>query len=433
MITETKPIPEPISMDDTQHTGPPPLPPHYGKPLEPVASGERVASLDVLRGLALLGILIANMMFFAQPLDESGMRSGLWLGWYDRIADWLALLFVEGKFYPLFSILFGLGFSIQMERAKSRALAPDAVYRRRLFVLMGFGLAHGVFLWDGDVLFAYGLCGFALMLFRDRKPRTLMIWAAALIILPALFYFLVGFLLLLLQGNREFAEALQEDPAERYELIRAYVTGGYGDAVIHRLGELVFTILIILIMAPGFLGLFLIGLLAGSQRILTDVAEHRGFLTRIFRFCLVLGLAGNLLGASMMVAAAGGSNFGLLFLGIGVISIFGPVLTAAYIAGIVLLMDARPSVPVLRALAAAGRMALSNYLAQSLIATTLFYGYGFGLAGDVGRLGTMGIALLVFAAQVLFSMIWLRHFRHGPMEWLWRTLTYRARQPMSQE
>lgn len=420
-------------MDDAQCNGPPPLPANHGKPLEPVASAERIASLDVLRGLALLGILIANMMYFAQPMEQSGMRNGLWFGWFDRFADWLSLLFVEGKFYPLFSILFGYGFSMQMERAKSRALDPDQVYRRRLFVLMGFGLAHGIFLWDGDVLFAYGLCGFTLMYFRNRKPRTLLIWAVAFITLTALFYFLIGFLLLLFQNNREFAEALQEDPAERNELIRAYVTGGYVDAVIHRLGELVFTVLTVLIMAPGFLGLFLVGLLAGKLRIITGAAEHRGFLTQAFKVCFFLGLAGNFLGASMMYAASAGSPYGLMFLGFGVISIFGPMLTVAYIAGIALLMDRKPSLTIFAPIAAAGRMALTNYLAQSLIATMLFYGYGFGLAGEVGRLGTIVIALLIFAAQVVFSTLWLRYHRYGPMEWLWRSLTYGAQQPKARE
>jgi uncharacterized protein len=132
----------------------------------------------------------------------------------------------------------------------------------------------------------------------------------------------------------------------------------------------------------------------------------------------------------MMYAASAGSAYGLVFLGIGVISIFGPLLTAAYIAGIALLMDRKPSLPILRPIASAGRMALTNYLAQSLIATTLFYGYGFGLAGEVGRLGTIVIALLIFAAQVVFSTLWLRSHRYGPMEWLWRSLTYGTRQPM---
>jgi uncharacterized protein len=122
-----------------------------------------------------------------------------------------------------------------------------------------------------------------------------------------------------------------------------------------------------------------------------------------------------------------------MLIGIGIISIFGPVLTAAYIAGMVMLIDRRPSLPFLRPFASVGRMAHTNYLMQSLIATTLFYGYGLGLGGNVGKLGTIGIALLVFAAQILFSALWLGFFRYGPVELLWRSLTYGVRQPMVRE
>lgn len=122
-----------------------------------------------------------------------------------------------------------------------------------------------------------------------------------------------------------------------------------------------------------------------------------------------------------------------MLIGIGIISIFGPVLTAAYIAGMVMLIDRRPSLPFLPPFASVGRMALTNYLMQSLIATTLFYGYGLGLGGNVGKLGTIGISLLIFAAQILFSVLWLRFFRYGPVEWLWRSLTYGVRQPMVRE
>jgi uncharacterized protein len=146
-----------------------------------------------------------------------------------------------------------------------------------------------------------------------------------------------------------------------------------------------------------------------------------------------VGLVGNFFGAWVMMSASTSESFGYLLVGTGILSIFGPVLTAAYVAGAVLLIDQRPSFPFLPPLAAVGQMALTHYLAQSLIATTLFYGYGLGLGGSVGRLGTIVIALMIFSAQVLFSMIWLKHFRHGPMEWLWRSLTYGARQPMVRE
>ena len=416
--------------------GPPPLPENYGKPLAPVSPTERIASLDVLRGFALLGILIANMLFFSQPLEEEGWRHGLWFGPLDRVADWVSLLLIEGKFYPLFSFLFGLGYAIQLDRASSRVLDPTSVYYRRLFILMGFGLAHGIFLWEGDVLFAYALCGFFLPLFRNRKSRTIAIWAAAIILLPALLILAGGVMLCLLWDQPVMAGAFQSamvDQENRHQLIRVFVNGSYPDVVFHRLSEMAFTMFAVLIFAPAFLGLFLVGLLAGRSRLIMDVAAHRRTFEKILMVCGAVGLAGNFIGAWLMMAASADEHWGLMLIGIGIISIFGPVLTAAYIAGMVMLIDRRPSLPFLPPIAAVGRMALTNYLMQSLIATTIFYGYGLGLGGTVGRLGTIGIALLIFVAQILFSVLWLGFFRYGPVEWLWRSLTYGVRQPMMRE
>jgi len=416
--------------------GPPPLPENYGKPLAPVSPTERIASLDVLRGFALLGVLIANMFFISQPLEEEGWRHGLWFGPLDRVADWVSFLLIEGKFYPLFSFLFGLGYAIQLDRASSRVLDPTSVYYRRLFILMGFGLAHGIFLWEGDVLFAYALCGFFLPLFRNRKSRTIAIWAAAIILLPALLLLAGGVMLCLLWDQPVMAGAFQSamvDQENRHQLIRVFVNGSYPDVVFHRLSEMAFTMFAVLIFAPAFLGLFLVGLLAGRSRLIVEVADHRRTFEKILMVCGAVGLAGNFIGAWVIMAASADEHWGLMLIGIGIISIFGPVLTAAYIAGMVMLIDRRPSLPFLPPIAAVGRMALTNYLMQSLIATTIFYGYGLGLGGTVGRLGTIGIALLIFAAQILFSVLWLGFFRYGPVEWLWRSLTYGVRQPMIRE
>jgi uncharacterized protein len=376
------------------------------------------------------------MFFISQPLEEEGWRHGLWFGPLDRVADWVSFLLIEGKFYPLFSFLFGLGYAIQLDRASSRVLDPTSVYYRRLFILMGFGLAHGIFLWNGDVLFAYALCGFFLPLFRNRKSRTIAIWAAAIILLPSLLSLAGGVMLCLLWDKPEMAEVFQSamvDQENRHQLIRVFVNGSYPDVVFHRLSEMAFTMFAVLIFAPAFLGLFLVGLLAGRSRLIVEVADHRRTFEKILMVCGAVGLAGNFIGAWLMMAASVDEHWGLMLIGIGIISIFGPVLTAAYIAGMVMLIDRRPSLPFLPPIAAVGRMALTNYLMQSLIATTIFYGYGLGLGGTVGRLGTIGIALLIFAAQILFSVLWLGFFRYGPVEWLWRSLTYGVRQPMIRE
>jgi uncharacterized protein len=416
--------------EDENRVGSPPLPKGYGEPLEPVTPAERIVSLDVLRGVALLGILISNMLYFSQPMEPDGFRNGLWFGPLDRLADWVSVFLVEGKFYPLFSFLFGLGFSIQLERASLRGLDFKATYRRRLFVLLGLGLAHGIFLWSGDVLLAYAVCGFALLLFRDREPVTILVWAAVFIVIPALLILFIGMLLLMLSGNPEFAQAMAEDSGEKHALARAFVTGGYADAVSYRLGELILTVSVTMMFAPSFLGLFLIGMLVGRKRILAEVGKNRRILFRVLVVCGAVGLVGNSLGAWAMIGGSAQHDYGLMLIAVGVLSILGPVLTAVYIAGIVLLIDRRPTSTFLPPIAAVGRMALTNYLGQSLVATTIFYGYGLGLGGEVGRLATIGIALLIFAGQVLFSVVWLKSFRYGPMEWVWRSLTYGKRQPM---
>jgi uncharacterized protein len=225
-------------------------------------------------------------------------------------------------------------------------------------------------------------------------------------------------------------EAFAEDQQLQFDLINAYVLGSYPDAVFYRLGTMLYTIIGTLMFAPAFLGLFLIGMLVGRKGIIKNVVEHRRLLLRMLIGCGSAGLAANFLGAWVMIAGSAGRDFGFLLVGTGIISIFGPVLTFSYIAGVVLLVSRRLSLTLLMPIASVGQMALTNYLAQSAIATTIFYGYGFGLGGSVGRLGTIGIALLVFAAQVVFSVIWLKFFRYGPMEWLWRSLTYGKRQSM---
>ena len=413
---------------------PPPLPNFSGEPLAPINPVKRIATLDILRGIALLGILISNMMHFSQPLEEGLLRHGMWLGAADQLADWICVFLVEGKFYPLFSFLFGMGFSLQIEHANAIGSDFTKTFRRRLFALMGFGIAHGIFLWDGDVLFSYAVSGFLLLLFRNRNPKTIAIWAVIAIVLPALLVLGVGLLIMLLANIPEFSHEMRELFAEGTEkdgaMTRAYISGDYADAIAYRIGEWPSTMIDSLPFFQGYFGLFLIGFLAGRKRILHEVTTHKTLLKKIFWRGLSVGLIGNFFGTLAIMSGAADRNIGLLFIGFGCHTIFGPLLTAAYAAGIVLFVQGKECSTILRPIAAAGRMALTHYLLQSLIATTIFYGYGFGMAGDVGRLGTIALALMIFIAQVFISTYWLKHFRYGPAEWLWRSITYAKRQPM---
>lgn len=397
--------------------------------------GERIASMDLIRGIALLGILISNMIHISQPYGINGLRSELWFSSMDKFADWISVIFVEGKFYPIFSILFGLGVSMQMERASTRGLDFKEIYLRRLYILMGFGVLHAILLWEGDVLLAYGLCGLLLLCFRKRASNTLLAWAAGLILGMSLLMLMLGMPMVILSEHPSFQAAMMEDFAEneaiRNEMFAIFVHGSYADVVSYRLGEMFGTAIYTLFFAPVYFGLFLLGMWAGRARIFLEVGKHERKLRGMLIVGGAVGLLANVLGAWMQMVGLTNSNYGLMVIGTSVATIFGPVQAIAYIAALVLFLHHKPCWTAWFApFAAVGRMALTNYLAQSLIATTVFYGYGIGLGGNVGRLQTIGISLLIFAAQVAYSFCWLRHFRYGPMEWLWRSLTYGKRQPM---
>ncbi len=383
----------------------------------------------------MLGILISNMIFFSQPLGINGLRVDLWMGSADRIADWLTMIFIEGKFYPILSMLFGMGFAMQMQRATSRGLDIKAFYLRRLFILMGFGILHGIFLWEGDVLLAYGLCGLLLWFFRRRKPLTLLIWAMGFVLVPALLILMIGTVLHLVSDYPEVQSAMNEifagDPETTEQMSRIFIYGSYLDVVGYRVGEMVSTFFITMLFSPSYLGLFLIGMLAGQKGAFSEVRKHKRLLLGIFTVCGLIGLAFNCLGAWLQMMGLSGSDYGQILMGVGVNSIFGPVLAFGYIAGLALIMQRYSWNDFFSPFAAVGRMALTNYLAQSLIATTIFYGYGFGYGGTVGRMGTIGISLFIFAAQIVFSICWLNFYRFGPIEWLWRSLAYGSRQPMA--
>jgi uncharacterized protein len=416
---------------------PPSLPLNHGKPLTPILLGERIITLDVVRGIALLGILISNMVFFSQPYGINGFRNDLWMSSADRIADWISMIFIEGKFYPIFSMLFGMGFALQMQRAASRGPELTEVYLRRLYILIGFGLLHGIFLWEGDVLLAYGLCGLLLLLFRNCKPRTVVIWALGIILIPALLMVFLSALLHLLSDLPAVRSAMNEmysgESETRKEMFRVFLYGSYLDVMIYRIGELVYVIFATLIFSPIYLGLFLIGMLVGQKGILSEVHKHKRLLVGVMLICGVVGVAANYFGAWVLMAGINRSDYGQMLLGYAINSIFGPVLAFAYVAGLALMICRWSWAKLYAPFATVGRMALTNYLMQSLIATTIFYGYGFGYGGNIGRMGTIGLALVIYAAQIIFSLIWLKHFRYGPMEWLWRSLSYGARQPMALE
>lgn len=404
----------------------------------PVPSAERLDVLDVLRGTAIFGILIANIMvvsgyFF---LDDAA-RGALPTADFDGTVDFLVRMLLEGKFYSIFSLLFGYGFAVQLASASARDADFAPLFRRRLRGLMWIGLAHAVFLWHGDILLLYALLGFLLLRFRFSSDQTLLRVAGACLALPLMVYLLMLVIRLALGGGGEPpASAAGGTPEATPEivamLIAAFREGSWLEAFRANLIGIVgrWADLFISIRFPKVFGMFLLGFYLGRRGFGTDLGRDTALLSRVFGLGLLVGLPTSAVMSWLegMEVYLPPSLLGLAQVAAATLGV--PALALAYAAGIALAFGAPRGRRLLGVLSPVGRMALTNYLMHSLIMVILFYGWGLGWYGSMGPATTTPIALGICALQVPFSRWWLARYRYGPVEWLWRQYTYRTRLPI---
>lgn len=397
----------------------------------PVGEGERIHAMDALRGIALLGILIVNMGAFKglSTIDLFPSKESL-TQFADQAAFWLIEALFFTKFYPIFAFLFGLGFALQMERLQARALSPTGIMLRRLFALLVMGVLHGLFIWTGDVLFMYALSGMLLLLFRNLSPRAVLSWVIGLWGIQAFLCGSCGGLTLWMGAMSDMSASGRANFLETYleQGRQAYAQGSYWQAQQFRFIEWLVMMVNAIFFAPNVLMMFLLGLYFGKLGVFARLEEHRRLLSWMAGIGLTVGLALNALVATGIVNAIRAEDdfrlYGWLFFSV----VVGPLLSLGYIGAFGLLWASLPALQrLLTPIAAAGRMALTNYLTQSVVCTLLFYGYGLGLHGKVGIAQGMGLSLLIWAVQVVLSTLWLACFQYGPMEWLWRSLTYGQR------
>jgi uncharacterized protein len=408
-------------------------------PLTPVQQEERIQVVDILRGFALFGILLVNMAIFSRPFQSILLPVSPDLPWHDSAAEWLIHFLGEGKFYAMFSTLFGLGLVLMMERIEQRGGRFVPLYSRRLLALFLIGLVHAFLIWVGDILIIYALLGFPLMLFRKARPRTLIIWAVVLLSIPLLFNAATTGLVQLGRSVPEvaaqielgFAQAEAGYVADVERALRVYPVGNFIEITLQRAYDYTsMGLLSIFVMGFNILAMFLIGMYFGKRRLFHDVEANRSFFKKLLIWGLILGLLGNLVYATLIMPLSRVETSWTLLLATLSQGIGAPLLCLAYIAAISLIsLSPRWGRP-LQALAPVGQMALSNYLLQSITCTLIFYGYGLGLFGRMG--GALGIALTIaiFLVQIPISHWWMKRFKYGPAEWLWRSMTYLKLQPM---
>ena len=396
----------------------------------PVAGAERIALLDVLRGFALYGVLLANLVpwftgryFF--PRTEVMAR----MTWADHGAIYLISVLVDGKFQTLFSFLFGVGFAVQLGRAEARGASGVTTYLRRLAILFVIGACHVAFLWWGDVLWGYALTGVLLIVFRGRSTRALLLWAAALVLVPHL----VSMIPAVADPIGKLVPHAHDRDAFKAQVLAALRGHDYG-LLMRMQVEHAITFVAPIAFWYHFwvLGRFLIGYVAGRSRRLHDAADHLPFFRKLLVWGAGLGLPCAIAVTVLRVVRRSGTKIplGVQIAAIAPEEIGAFSMAAAYVAAVVLLMQRPAWRARLMVLAPMGQMALSNYLAQSLMGAFLFYGWGLGLMGRVGPALCVPLSIVEFVVLLLISRTWMRRFRFGPVEWVWRSLTYGRRQPM---
>ena len=429
-----------------------PLP---GQSAAPVPAAERLITLDTLRGVAVMGILVMNVYAFAMPLaayynptimgGTDALNMGTWF---------LTHLLFDQKFMSIFAMLYGAGIIMMMDRAAARGFAFTPMFYRRSAWLIVIGLLHAYVIWFGDILFHYALMGMIVFLLRKAPPRRLIVIACVLLPVTLLINFGSSFYVEELQAEvaeieRQQADGVTLDEEQQQRLdewreirvvfspseedvaaeVSAY-RGTYIDALMHRAPFVAFMqlnlTLVFVVWRVG--GLMLLGMALMKLGVLSG--------ERSTRFYRTLTLVGYGIGMPLVILSAillEAHQFDSLYVARygGIPNYFGSVLVAlGHIGAVVLIVKSGAWQALTDRFAAVGRMALSNYLAHSVVMTSLFYGYGLGLYAEVPRLLQQGFVVALIGLQLLISPWWLRHFRFGPAEWLWRSLTYGQRQPM---
>jgi len=397
----------------------------------PVDLSERILFIDILRGMALFGILAANMRAFFAPLDAYGNIGVLFHSRADILAQAFIDAFIQGKFISIFSFLFGMGFAIQLSRAEARGARFMGFYPRRLLALALFGIIHGLLIWAGDILLTYAVSGAILLFFRKRQQKTLLWWAGSLFAVPIVVS--TTFLILYFSRfRRPWMEPKPPDVQKYYAIINIYAHGTVRQILAQNWVEwkqaLPFTL-----FAIYAAGLFLLGMWVWRAGIVQRLEEYKPILKRVCLWCISVGLIVNIFVAIVKAVVPPG-RVSLWAWFAGVLWLPGShILSAGYVSGLALLFLKADWRRILLPFAAVGRMALTDYLMQSVLCTLFFYHYTTGLYGRIGPALGLLPTVILYAAQVAFSNWWLKRYRFGPMEWLWRGMTYGELPPISKE
>jgi uncharacterized protein len=405
-------------------------------------TGERIATLDIVRGVAIMGILAMNIVAFAMPDAAYLNPMGYGTEGPADLASWaFSFLFIDGRMRGLFSFLFGASMLLVIEKAEAGGRDPAKVHYARMLWLLVFGLIHFYLIWWGDILSLYAPVGMIAFAFRRASPRKMIVWAVGLLLVQFALFTSLAFrfhqVAELAAGPHPGAETLAQwadmqdgigryTPARLAEILALY-RGPYGGIVGHMLSEeLLDPIRGLVFFGWETLAYFLLGMAAFRTGFLTGAWSDARY-----RKVMLVGFGIGVPAYALLAWLQFRGNFAVpdvMAFGLAATVPFRPLMIGAT-AALVIVLTRRGGGPVPR-IAAAGRAAFTNYLGTSLLMTALFYGWGFGLFGQLTRIQLWIPVLLTWALMLLWSKPWLDRFRYGPFEWLWRSLARWEVQPM---
>lgn len=406
---------------------------------KPIQSQDREIFMDVLRGFAILGIFIANLNNFTFYSSDDNLTGPYLVPEFDKQMSFLHKMFIEGKFYTIFSFLFGWGIALQIKRGRAKGIDVIPTVKRRLSFMLLLGFIH-LMIWPGDIVFFYAILGFVLLLFRDYSDRTLLWMGLSMVMMPILLYAAkmqwqwLNAPAALLYGTGQQLDNLMlgiateadykkfEETAGWWEILKSNVAG-----IFYRYGYLFFVSRIFKV-----LGVFLIGYVIGRSDFYKNIIQNKKIIYWVMASGLLIGLPANYCLAYYMSnymsdywALKANGFYQTLAYAFGVAP-----LGFAYIGIFMLSFQTATGSQIMALMAPVGKMAFSNYVMHSLIGNFIFLNAGLGFMGQVGPVYSTLFGICVFIGQIIFSTIWLKHFNFGPIEWLWRSATYKKWQPM---
>ncbi|SFJ64727.1 uncharacterized protein SAMN04487936_103182 [Halobacillus dabanensis] len=385
----------------------------------PLRESERLDWIDAARGFAILGIFMVNVPAFNAPYFLYGGAAEYWSTPLSHTVQAIIDIFFQASFYTLFSFMFGFGIQMMKDRLDEKGIPARSIIFRRLVVLTGFGMIHAFLIWHGDILLSYGVLGFVLLAFFHVSSKNLLWWAYSLLAFGVLPLTLAMFLV------RDQIQGIVNRPA--IEAARTnYGNGSLMDIWSQNLDDWIYANqwMNLPFLALSLLPMFLFGMYFCRKRLLHYPEKYQMALKKIW---ILTGLL-------FLLFKAGPHLFGSPeWFQLAQDSIGGSASAIFYVLSITLLFRTKIGARIIHPLTWVGRMSLSNYILQSIISFWLFYSVGLGLYGEVPPIGSVFLVIIFYTLQIVISKAWLKKYRFGPLEWLWRTLTYGKRQPLKRK